>query len=327
LIAIYICIFALKRKHSNHAMMIKPAMINYLFGAVIFLCFLPFFSPAIALLTGIIFSFLKIRDKSITQYASFLLKTSIVLMGFGMNLLVVIHATKTGLVGTVISVTLVMLAGILIGRMLKTDSKISTLISAGTAICGASAIAAVAPVINAKSYQISFSLIVVFTLNGLALLIFPGIGQWLALSEETFGYWVAVAIHDTSSVVGAGSVYGPIALEIATTVKLVRALWIIPLALVLAYFQKDKTNSRIQIPWFIVLFALAIVAAHILPQWETTFTNLNWLGRRGMVIALFLVGANASFGEIKEAGIKSFALGIILWLLVSVGVLLTMMYV
>jgi len=307
-------------------MKINPTSIRYLSAIIIFLCLFPFVTPVMALVAGLLLSLMKINDRGLSQHASFMLKASIVMMGFGMNLALVVSATKTGFLGTAISVTLVMLLGWLIGYLMKTDSKITTLISAGTAICGASAIAAVAPVINAKSHQISFSLIVVFTLNGLALLIFPGIGRWLSLSEETFGYWVAVAIHDTSSVVGAGSVYGPIAMEIATTVKLVRALWIIPLALVLAFFQKDKTNSKIQVPWFILLFALAIVAAHFLPQWEPTFSNLSWLGRRGMVIALFLVGANASFAEIKQAGIKSFGLGIILWLMVSVGVLMVMMY-
>ncbi len=307
-------------------MNLTPLAIRYIFGFVIVLCLFPFVTPAFALLTGLIFSLLKITDKPVTKQASFLLKASIVLMGFGMNLQLVVAATQAGFAATAISVTIVMLLGWLFGYLLKSDSGTATLISAGTAICGASAIAAVAPVINARSYQISFALIVVFVLNGIALLIFPSIGRWLALSEETFGYWIAVAIHDTSSVVGAGSVYGPVALEIATTVKLVRALWIIPLVIVLAFFRKDKTNSKIQIPWFIFLFAAAIVIAWLVPDWNDTYGNLSWLGRRGMVAALFLVGANASFSEIRKAGARSFVLGIVLWVIISLGALLSIFY-
>nr|MBP6284716.1 putative sulfate exporter family transporter [Paludibacteraceae bacterium] len=204
-------------------------------------------------------------------------------------------------------------------KLLKVDGKIATLISAGTAICGGSAIAAVASVINPKSAQISVSLIVIFILNAVALLIFPAIGHYFHLSEETFGNWAAIAIHDTSSVVGAGAMYGPKALEIATTVKLIRALWIIPLSIVIALLHKDAAKGKIKIPWFIGLFVVAIIIAYLLPSGQVLFDSLNWLGKRGMVIALFLIGSNLSLKEAKSAGFKTFLLGVLLWLFIGVG--------
>jgi uncharacterized integral membrane protein (TIGR00698 family) len=200
------------------------------------------------------------------------------------------------------------------------------LVSSGTAICGGSAIAAVAPIINAKNHQISFSLIIVFVLNAIALFIFPVIGHWFNLSQETFGYWAAIAIHDTSSVVGAGATYGPEALATATTVKLIRALWIIPLSLTIALFQKDRSGNRINIPWFILLFVISIVVAYLIPQGQETFTHLNWLGKKGMVIALFLIGSNISMAEAKKAGVKSFVLGVVLWFLIGIVSFITLTY-
>ena len=176
-----------------------------------------------------------------------------------------------------------------------------------------------APIINAKNHQISFSLIVVFVLNAIALIIFPVIGDWFNMSQETFGYWAAIAIHDTSSVVGAGATYGPEALATATTVKLIRALWIIPLSLTIALFQKDKSGGKVKNPWFIGLFVISIVVAYLIPQWHETFNHLNWLGKKGMVIALFLIGSNITIAEAKKAGVKSFVLGVTLWLLIGIA--------
>lgn len=278
---------------------------------------MPFVSPVVALALGIVLSLLGLKHENITKYTSFSLQASIVLMGFGMNLAQVISASKTGFVDTALSVVFVMSSGLLIAKLLKVELKTGTLISAGTAICGGSAIAAVAPVINAKNYQISFSLVVIFILNAIALLIFPIIGHYLHMSQETFGTWAAIAIQDTSSVVGAGSTYGPKALEIATTVKLIRALWIIPLSIFIAFVQKDKTSGKAKIPWFIGLFVLAILAAYQFPNWHNTFNHFHWLGKKGMVIALFLIGSNISIKEAKQAGIRSFLLGIILWLLIG----------
>lgn len=180
---------------------------KFIYSIIIFLCFLPFMTPAIALVIGIILSLVGLKHHSISQYTSISLKLSIILMGFGMNLAQVITASKTGFLVTTISVVSVMVLGFFLAKLLRVDTKTGTLISAGTAICGGSAIAAVAPVINAKNYQISFSLVVVFILNALALLIFPSIGHYFDLSQTTFGTWAAIAIHDTSSVVGAGATY------------------------------------------------------------------------------------------------------------------------
>lgn len=298
-------------------MLLLQKKITLIYGIIIFLCFMPFVSPVLALALGIVLSLLGLKHENITKYTSFSLQASIVLMGFGMNLAQVISASKTGFVDTALSVVFVMSSGLLIAKLLKVELKTGTLISAGTAICGGSAIAAVAPVINAKNYQISFSLVVIFILNAIALLIFPLIGHYLHLSQETFGTWAAIAIQDTSSVVGAGSTYGPKALEIATTVKLIRALWIIPLSIFIAFVQKDKTSGKAKIPWFIGLFVLAILVAYQFPNWHNTFNHFHWLGKKGMVIALFLIGSNISIKEAKQAGIRSFLLGIILWLLIG----------
>lgn len=299
-------------------MKLNQKQITIIYGIAIFICFMPFMSPALALLSGILLSILGLKHENAAKYTSLSLQASIVLMGFGMNLTQVVNASKTGFVDTTISVVIVMSVGLLFAKLLRVESKIGMLISAGTAICGGSAIAAVAPVINAKNYQISFSLVVIFILNALALIIFPILGHYFNLSQETFGTWAAIAIHDTSSVVGAGATYGAKALEIATTVKLIRALWIIPLSIVIALFRKDKSSGKVKVPWFIGLFVAVIVIAHLFPGAETTFGHLNWLGRRGMVLALFLIGSNISISEAKKAGVKSFILGVTLWLFIGI---------
>ncbi|MGV8945042.1 MAG: YeiH family protein [Lutibacter sp.] len=298
---------------------LNQKQISIIFSVVILLCFLPFISPVVALAMGLLLSILGIKNKEITKYTSFSLQASIVLMGFGMNLTQVVSASKTGFMDTAISVISVMAVGFLLAKLLRVDSKTGTLISAGTAICGGSAIAAVASVLNPKSAQISFSLVVVFILNAIALVIFPIIGHHFNLSQETFGTWAAIAIHDTSSVVGAGATYGTKALEVATTIKLIRALWIIPLSIVIALVQKDKSNGKIKIPWFIGLFVISIVIAYLFPTGQNMFGQLSWLGKKGMVIALFLIGANISLEEAKNAGFKSFAFGVLLWLFIGIS--------
>lgn len=293
-----------------------PRPTRFIYGFAIVLCFMPFISPAIAMALGLVLSLFGLKV-DLAKYTSFLLKASIVLMGFGMSLNQVISASKSGFIDTAITVSLVMICGLLLGKLLKVDPKITLLLSSGTAICGGSAIAAIAPVINAKNYQISFSLVIVFILNAIALIIFPILGHAFGLSQETFGYWAAIAIHDTSSVVGAGATYGPKALEIATTVKLIRALWIIPLALIIAIAQKPMTKGKVKIPWFIGLFVASILIAYLLPDFENVFTKFQWLGTRGMVIALFLIGSGISISEAKKAGSKSFVLGILLWVIIA----------
>lgn len=291
---------------------------SWLYWVVICFCFLPFVSPAVALCIGIVFSFLGIRHDSIHRYTSRVLQVSIVLLGFGMGLEEVITASKSGFVQTLISVSLVMTGGIVLGRLLRVEKNTTLLIAAGTAICGGSAIAAVAPIIKSENYQNSFALIVVFVLNAIALLLFPFIGQRLGLSQEVFGNWAAIAIHDTSSVVGAGAIYGEKALQVATTVKLIRALWIIPLSIVLAFFSKNGDKRSIKFPWFILLFVAAIFFANIFPAFESSYAHFSWLGRRAMVVALFLIGSNITLHQIKQSGTRCFLLGITLWVVTAV---------
>jgi len=289
----------------------------WIYKAFILLCFLPFVSPALALGCGIVLSLLGFKSGSIHNYTSKILQASVVLLGFGMNLTDVIAASKSGFVETVVSVSLVMAGGILLGKLIKVEKNVTLLIASGTAICGGSAIAAVSPILGSKDYQNSFALIVVFVLNAIALLLFPFIGHQLGLSQEVFGNWAAIAIHDTSSVVGAGAAYGEKALQIATTVKLIRALWIIPLSLIIAMFSKKDKQQSIKFPWFILFFVLAIVFANLFPSLQTSYVHFTWLGKRGMLVALFLIGSNITYSEIKQSGFKSFALGISLWIITA----------
>ncbi len=290
---------------------------NWLYIAIIGLCFFPFFSPAIALGLGIFLSLLGLKPSALHNHTSKILQLSIILLGFGMNLNEVILASRSGFWETLISVSSVMVLGVLLGKLFRVEKNISLLIATGTAICGGSAIAAIAPILKSEDYQNSFALIVVFVLNAIALVLFPFIGHRLGLTQEAFGNWAAIAIHDTSSVVGAGASYGEKALQVATTVKLIRALWIIPLSIVVALSNKNGDKKTIKFPWFILLFVIAIIFANIFPCFKTSYTHFSWLGRRGMVIALFLIGSNITIKQIKQSGFKSFALGISLWLITA----------
>lgn len=293
--------------------------LNFIYGVVLFLTFLPFMNASIALLAGLLFSMLGLRNGNVQPYISPILQISIVLMGFGMDLEKVLVVSKDGFVETLFSVVFVMGMGYFLTKLLKIDSKVGTLISAGTAICGGSAIAAVSPVLKAENHQISFSLLVIFVLNAVALLIFPSIGHYFNMSQHVFGQWAAIAIHDTSSVVGASAIYGKEALEVATTVKLVRTLWIIPLALFIAKYQGDNTTGKLKIPWFILYFVLAVLVAYLLPNAKESFAHLSWMGKHAMIFSLFLIGSGISFKNIKKVGLKSFILGIILWILIGVA--------
>lgn len=283
------------------------------------LCLFPFFSAPLALFMGILLAiFYKgeevVKTGKLTKY---LLQGSIVCMGFSMSVSEVIQTGKTGFMITVISVVVSVLAGILLGRIFKVGKNTTMLISSGTAICGGSAIAAIAPVLDAKNNEISFSLAVIFVLNAVALFIFPIIGHLLQMDQTHFGYWAAIAIHDTSSVVGACSAYGEQALQVGTTVKLTRTLWIIPLALCIAFFNKNKT-SKINIPWFIFLFLLAIIIGNYIPGMAETNGHLSWLGKKGMMISLFFIGASINIEEVKKTGINTFMLGILLWFIIAI---------
>lgn len=300
-------------------MIFEQRIITLVYTLVVISCLFLNVSPAIALVIGLLFAFKGLVNKKFSAYKTSVLQISIVLMGFGMSLNKVIDASKTGFLLTAITVISTLLAGIIIGKLLNLDKKTSMLIASGTAICGGSAIAAIAPVIDAEDNQISFSLAVVFTLNGIALLIFPAIGHYFNLSQEIFGYWSAIAIHDTSSVVGASATFGPKALEVATIIKLTRALWIIPLSIGILMFNKRENSGKINPPWFIGLFIISIIVAHLIPQGKVVFSCMSWLGKRAMVIALFFIGSNMSFAHAREAGAKSFLLGVLLWVFVSVS--------
>ncbi len=293
--------------------------LSKLYYLIPILCLFPFFSAPLALFMGILLAiFYKgeevVKTGKLTKY---LLQGSIVCMGFSMSVSEVIQTGKTGFMITVISVVVTVLAGILLGRIFKVGKNTTMLISSGAAICGGRAIAAVAPVVDAKNNEISFSLAVIFVLNAVALFIFPVIGHLLQMDQTHFGYWAAIAIHDTSSVVGACSAYGEQALQVGTTVKLTRTLWIIPLALCIAFFNKNKT-SKINIPWFIFLFALAIIAGNYIPGMAETNGHLSWLGKKGMMISLFFIGASINIEEVKKTGINTFMLGVLLWFIIAI---------
>ncbi|MDR1714502.1 MAG: YeiH family protein [Dysgonomonas sp.] len=282
-------------------------------------CLFPFFSAPLALFIGILLAiFYKgeevVKTGKLTKY---LLQASIVCMGFSMSVHDVVQTGKTGFMITVVSVAVTMICGIILGRFLQVQKNTTMLISGGTAICGGSAIAAIAPVLGAKNNEISFSLAVIFVLNAVGLFIFPVIGHLLQMDQTHFGYWAAIAIHDTSSVVGACSAYGEQALQVGTTVKLTRTLWIIPLALCIAFFNKNKA-SKINIPWFIFLFVVAIIIGNYIPGMAETNDHLSWLGKKGMMVSLFFIGTSINMKEVKETGVNTFLLGIVLWIIIAV---------
>ena len=296
----------------------------YLYYIVAILCLFPFVTAPMALFCGILFSLLKIEKPfQLKKYSSPILQYSVVLMGFGMNLQQVIEVSSKGIILTACSVLLVFLLGVFLGKILKVERNTTFLISSGTAICGGSAIAAVSPIVGAKDSQISFSLTVVFVLNAIALFIFPFIGHYFNMSQESFGYWSAIAIHDTSSVVGAGAEYGKEALQVAATVKLARTLWIIPLSfLVLLLNRKNNQGKgKIKIPWFILYFVIAILIAGFIPVLQPAYSVLSYIGKRGMVLALFMIGSGFNFADLKTVGVRPFLLGVFLWIIISVSTL------
>ena len=276
-----------------------------------------FISPPIALCAGILFGLSLEHPYSLDSKAlsKFLLQASIVALGFGMNLNEVLKAGRSGFLYTFLGITFAMLAGWLIGRLLAVRGTTSYLISTGTAICGGSAIAAVGPVLHASEEEMAVSLGTVFILNSIALFVFPIIGRALQLSQSQFGLWSALAIHDTSSVVGAASRYGVEALIIATTVKLARALWIVPVTLLTAAVRHGK--SKITIPWFILLFFLAAVINTYGPQDAVLSNKFFALGKLGLTATLFLIGTSISKNTLKEVGWRPLAQGILLWLVVG----------
>lgn len=312
--------------------MIKNASLplrKFIFLFAAFICLLPFMDAPLALVLGFLVSLL--IQHPFKEYqgklTSFLLQFSVVGLGFGMNIHEALKVGKEGLVFTIASIFFTLTAGILIGKFLKIRKNTSTLISAGTAICGGSAIAAIAPVINANENETSVSLATIFALNSIALFLFPVLGHLLSMDQHQFGLWCAIAIHDTSSVVGASSKFGNEALKIATTIKLERALWIIPISLVFALINKKSGTDKIKIPYFIFLFILAIVASSYIPAVESVSEYIVFFAKKGLTLTLFLIGSNMSITALKTVGIKPLIQGILLWILISVGSLLAILWI
>jgi len=304
------------------AFSVPPIFQKALFFVICGLCLTPFMSPPIALLAGLIFANVigHPYPKKNSKATKILLQASVVGLGFGMNIHSAMQAGAQGLLFTVVSITGTLVLGYLIGKLLKIDRSTSHLISSGTAICGGSAIAAVAPIIQAGEQQISVALGIVFMLNSIALFIFPPIGHALHLTESQFGLWAAIAIHDTSSVVGAAKTYGPHALEIATTVKLARALWIIPLSLGTAAVFK-KGSGKIKIPWFIGYYIIAMTLNTYIPALSIVAPYVVYIAKAGLTLTLFLIGSGLTYQSIKTVGMRPLIQGVVLWMFISVTAL------
>ena len=277
-------------------------------------------TPPVVLFIGLVFALLcgqayPTFNKNVSKK---LLQYSVIGLGFGMNLQASLASGKEGMLFTIISVVGTLLIGMFIGcKVLKLNRNTSYLISSGTAICGGSAIAAVGPIIKAKDTDMSMALATVFILNAIGLFLFPVLGHWLDLSQQDFGTWAAIAIHDTSSVVGAGAAYGEEALQVATTIKLTRALWIIPLALVTSViFRSD--GKKISIPWFILFFILAmLINTYLLADYPEIGKFIAGIARKGLIITMFFIGASLSVDVIKSVGIRPLLQGILLWIIIS----------
>jgi uncharacterized integral membrane protein (TIGR00698 family) len=296
-----------------------PALAKILFLLALALSLTGILSPPLALLSGILFGLLFTHPYGQPSHtaARVLLQVSVVALGFGMNLHEVLKAGRKGFIYTALGITFAFLLGSALGKLLQVRGNSSFLISTGTAICGGSAIAAIGPIIQANEQEMAVSLGTIFILNSVALLVFPPIGNALHRSQSQFGLWAALAIHDTSSVVGAAAKYGPQALVIGTTVKLARALWIVPLALVAAAAKHHRT--RIQFPWFILFFVFAAVANTYMPAQHSATKTFFTLGRFGLTATLFLIGTGISRGTLKEVGWRPLLQGVLLWLAVGLS--------
>jgi uncharacterized integral membrane protein (TIGR00698 family) len=293
-----------------------------LFALGLFFCLTPWASPPLALLAGLVFGAIAThpyKDES-RRLSRVLLQSAVVGLGFGMNLHEVVHAGRSGFLYTAVSIAFAMAVGTLLGKWFGVHDRPAFLISTGTAICGGSAIAAVGPITGATADEMSVSLGTIFVLNSVALLTFPSIGLWLKLSQTQFGLWAALAIHDTSSVVGAAAKYGAVALAVGTTVKLARALWIVPLSIGTAAVKGSKT--RIQWPWFILFFCLAAVANTYFYPGAAEYKFLSNAGKLMLIITLFLIGASLSPAALRKVGPRPLLQGVLLWIVVAVASLL-----
>lgn len=319
---------------NNTKSSLAPRLYQFIVGCMVLIMLIGFvpgleyvsswLTPPVALFAGLIYALIfgQPFQKFNKKMSKYLLQYSVVGLGFGMNLHESIASGKDGMMFTIISVFGTMILGWIIGaKILKVDKKTSYLISSGTAICGGSAIAAVGGVLDAEDENMSVSLGTIFILNATALFIFPTIGHWLGMDQQQFGTWAAIAIHDTSSVVGAGEAYGNEALKIATTIKLTRALWIIPLALVTTFLFKVK-GKKVSIPWFIFFFILAmLVNTYLLVDFPILGNTLNVIARKGLTITLFFIGASLSRSVLASVGVKPLLQGVLLWVFITFSTL------
>jgi uncharacterized integral membrane protein (TIGR00698 family) len=306
---------------------INTTVQQIIFVLLLFLCLFPIISPPIALLLGLVVAnlsghpFLHLNHKA----TNILLQISVVGLGFGMNVNSAVATGKEGFLFTIISIIATIALGTLLGKWFNIQKKTSHLISCGTAICGGSAIAAIAPVIQSDEKQTSVALGVIFILNSIALFVFPAVGHCLNMSQNDFGMWCAIAIHDTSSVVGAANKYGAEALQVATTVKLARALWIIPVALITALVFKNKT-SKVKIPYFIALFILAMILNTYFFPVTNVAPHLVSIAKTGLTVTLFLIGAGLNRSVLKSVGLLPLLQGVLLWVSIAIGTLLAILY-
>lgn len=327
----YLC--PAKKKEYPMKKLLKEKWRRIVFIILMSLCIVPdadmqpFVSPALALLGGIVVANTMGNpfEKMSREAVKTLLKISIVGLGFGIEADKALQAGGKGVLLTVFSIALTLSLGYLLGRKLKIDRKTSYLISGGTAICGGSAIAALSPLVKAEDSQISLALGTVFILNAAALFIFPPIGHALELTQTQFGTWAAIAIHDTSSVVGAAAAYGPQAEATATTLKLARALWIIPLSFLTLWLFKSK-GAKIKIPYFILLFIAAIGVNTLFPDFTATYAGIGIAAHQILILTLFLIGAGLSRHRLKDVGLRPLLLGIVLWAVISSASLAAILY-
>lgn len=311
----------------NDAPSTRMRIAKWVYIAIVILMLFPFdrfelpaATAPIALFVGLLFAFIfpmpfpKFNKKG----SKYLLQASVVGLGFGMSVTEALKSGGQGMMFTIVSVIGVMVLGVMIGYWMHINRKTSYLISAGTAICGGSAIAAVGPVLRANDEEMAVSLGVIFILNAVALFIFPVLGRCFEMTDQQFGTWAAIAIHDTSSVVGAGDAFSPAACEIATVIKCTRALWIIPLAFVTMFIFRDKNSAKISIPWFILLFVLAMIVNTYLGLPEGVSTTIVYIAKKLLVVTLFFIGASLSLATVKKVGLRPLLLAIALWIVIGV---------
>jgi len=291
---------------------------NAFYILFLILCLLPAVTPPVALLSGLIFAlvFGQTFPKFNKEMSKYLLQGSVVGLGFGMNMQQALASGKDGMLFTILSVAGTLILGSFLAKKMNVDRKTGYLISSGTAICGGSAIAAIGPVIKANEGQMSVALGTVFIFNAIALFLFPTLGHLFGLSQHQFGLWSAIAIHDTSSVVGAASAYGEEALKVATTVKMTRALWIIPVSFVTSFLFKSKSN-KIALPWFIFLFILAMISNSIFVLPTDLTTTIVAIARKCLTLSLFFIGASLTITVLRNVGVRPMIQGVVIWIIIS----------